>query len=132
MNCTDIEKIRVYSSAAGLSEDAIFELLRNEAMDNLDDMFSITLQPAASPQQICQHHHKNYFRPEYSETQFLIIFDSAKAATDGVLLVNLEAEHGCRDAIREMPSMAALASGSISVAQSDWFIYTGRCLHYVS
>lgn len=34
--------------------------------------------------------------------------------------MNLEAEHGYRDAIREMPSMAAMTSGSLSVAQSDW------------
>ena len=128
MSCTDIEKIRVYSIVPELTEDIIYELLRNEAFDNLDDIFSIELQPNASPQQVCQHHHDNYFRPEYSETQFLIIVDSTNA-TDGVLLVNLEAEHGYRDAIREMPSMAAMTSGSLSVAQSDLAINTGRCVH---
>ncbi|TQV93254.1 hypothetical protein V2A60_010313 [Cordyceps javanica] len=115
--------IRVYCTVTGLTEDAICELLRSDVLDTIEqvkEQFAIKFMPDKRPLQIFQHQEDNYKVPNYSEQSYFLIVDSLNAATDGVLLCDLKAEHGFPDAVRNMPDMAGMTAASLAIANSDW------------
>ncbi|KAM3549228.1 hypothetical protein ARSEF4850_008969 [Beauveria asiatica] len=117
------DSIKVYCTVTGFTEDAICELLRSDVLSTVEEVkeqFAVKFVPDQRPLQIVKHQSDNYKVPDYSEQSYFLIVDSVNAATDGVLLCDLEAEHGFPDAVRNMPDMAGMTAASLGIANSDW------------
>lgn len=73
-------------------------------------------------QQVCQYHRQHYpgENKDGIHSSIFLLFDSDKPATRGVLLVDLQPDSGYADAVRYLPSEAALAAAAVAVGSSDW------------
>ncbi|KAF1730141.1 hypothetical protein CRV24_009597 [Beauveria bassiana] len=119
----DDDSIKVYCTVTGFTEDAICELLRSDVLSTVEEVkeqFTVKFVPGQRPLRIVKHQRDNYKVPDYSDQSYFLIVDSVNAATDGVLLCDLEAEHGFPDAVRNMPDMASMTAASLGIANSDW------------
>ncbi|KAM3508216.1 hypothetical protein MY11210_006816 [Beauveria gryllotalpidicola] len=119
----DDDSIKVYCTVTGFTEDAICKLLRSDVLGTVEEVkeqFTVKFVPDQRPLQIVKHQRDNYKVPGDSEQSYFLIVDSINAATDGVLLCDLEAEHGFPDAVRNMPDMAGMTAASLGIANSNW------------
>lgn len=106
-----------------MQEDAICRLLRSDVIGTVDEVkeqFDIKFMPNKRPLQITEYQRENYKVLDYSERSYFIIVDSNDADIHGVLLCNLEVEHGYPDAVLEMPDMAGMTAMSLGIANSNW------------
>ncbi|KAK3185751.1 hypothetical protein K4F52_005406 [Lecanicillium sp. MT-2017a] len=75
-----------------------------------------------SAQQVCQYHRQHY--PDGNKDGIhasnFLLFDSDEPKTRGVLLVDLRKDTGYADAVRRLPSEAALGAAAVAVGSSDW------------
>lgn len=115
--------IKVYCTVTGITEDAIYEALRSDALETVEEIkeqFGIIFMMGQRPLQIFKYQNEKHKVPNYCEQSYFLIIDSADMATDGVLLCNLEAEHGFADAVRHMPDAAGMAAASLGIVNTDW------------
>lgn len=119
----DDDSIKVYCTVCGLTEDRICQFLRSDVLGSVQEVkeqFAIKFMPDQRPLQILEYQRGHYKMPNYDEQSYFLIVDSVNVVTDGVLLCNLEAEHGFPDAVRNLPDMAGMTAASLSIANSNW------------
>lgn len=114
---------KVYCTVPNFSEEAIYELLRNDILKDITEVKEIhyiIFMPGKTPLQISQYQYDNYRDPEYEEQWSFLIVDRVDAAKDGVLLCNLHPYHGFRDAVRQKPAEASMSCAALAVASINW------------
>lgn len=119
----DNYSIKVYCTVDGLTEDAIYELLRSDVLQTVEEvkeLFVIKFMPGERPLNVFKHQNDNHKVPNYSEQSYFLIIDSTDASKESVLLCNLKADHGLPDALRAMPDTAGMAATSLGIANTDW------------
>ncbi|KAK5991702.1 hypothetical protein PT974_07735 [Cladobotryum mycophilum] len=95
--------VKVYVTTSGLTTEQVNRLLENDSMPDTE-LFDIEYLNGYTTQQLCKHH-----------------CDHHPLGTRGVLVVTLRADyHGLPDAVRQLPSYAAMCAGSLSIGNSDW------------